>query len=189
MSPELQKQLIEKYPTLFKDRNKSPKESLMCFGCEFGDGWYKIFDNLCEYLTILSESDFAIEVKPEFKPEDKKYPFLWIKNPDIVFMQVKEKYGTMRVYWNAKELENYDELASKAKDVDEISKHSDRFYQRVDEAIEYVLFLSSKICEVCGKEGKLYSDGWCMTRCKEHIIERYGYDPDEDDENSEDTQP
>jgi hypothetical protein len=46
MTPGLEKQLIEKYPVLFQDVNKSPKETLMCFGCECGDGWFDILDNL-----------------------------------------------------------------------------------------------------------------------------------------------
>jgi len=55
MSPELEKQLIEKYPILFRDVNKSPKETCMCWGIEAGSGWYDIIDNLCGYITHLQE--------------------------------------------------------------------------------------------------------------------------------------
>ena len=52
MKQELEQQLIAKYPKLFGDVNKSPMESLMCFGCECGDGWYDILDNLLRIYYI-----------------------------------------------------------------------------------------------------------------------------------------
>ena len=50
MNLELQQKLIEKYPILFQDKDKSPKETLICFGIETGDGWYKILDDLFGYI-------------------------------------------------------------------------------------------------------------------------------------------
>jgi hypothetical protein len=46
MKEELELKLIEKYPKLFVNVNRSPKESLMFFGCEHGDGWIYIMYNL-----------------------------------------------------------------------------------------------------------------------------------------------
>lgn len=179
MSPELQYSLIEKYPVLFKDKDKPMTQSLMCFGCEFQDGWYKIFDDLCDYLTRLSEGEQLIQLKPELKTKEN-YGYMYVKNPTISFTQVKEKYGTMRVYWIGNGIDNWDEIESKLDDSVKTDNLFNKYYDRVENAIDYVEFLSSKICEECGEPGKVYTNGWYVSRCKKHAIEHYGFDPDED---------
>ena len=177
MSPELEKQLIEKYPGLFRDVNRSPKESLMCFGCEHRDGWYNILDNLCGYLTSLQKNrTFFLSLKDG--------EFIDFHCPDITFMQIKEKYGTLRVYWHFKEIENYEELKAKLVKPEQLDEHIERYSNIIESTIEFCEYLSSKTCEVTGKPGKLYSKGWCVTLCKEEAIKRFGFDPD--DEVSED---
>jgi hypothetical protein len=79
MKQELQEQLFQKYPDIFKDRNKPPQVSAMCFGIDCMDGWYKIIDELCEKFDFLTKS-FGSQV---------------------VANQVKEKYGTLRFYISA----------------------------------------------------------------------------------------
>ena len=58
-------------------------------------------------------------------------------------VQVKEKFGTLRFYGSGG------------------PPDSDLFFG----AIEFAEFLSSKICEYCGKEGKLRGKGWLYTLC------------------------
>jgi hypothetical protein len=71
MSPELESKLIQDFPNLFVDKDKPPTESLMCFGCECGDGWYEIIRAFC-----------------------------WIaKDSDVRFSQIKEKFGGLRLYY------------------------------------------------------------------------------------------
>ena len=177
MSPELEHKLIEKYPILFGDRNKSPRESLMCFGCEHGDGWYDILDNLCGYLTNLQENrSFFLS----FKDKEETYDVCF-NCPDIAFMQIKEKYGTLRVYWNFKEIDDYELIQSKLKDPKQLDEYIGRYSEMIENAIDFCEYLSSKTCEVTGKAGKLYSKGWCVTLCKEEAIKRFGFDPDDDD--------
>src|SRR3990167_1241920 len=77
MSPELDKQLCEKYPELFRGRNKPMTETLMCWGFECDDGWYDLIDGLCLALSSYCE-DNNIEI------------------PEAV--QVKEKFGGLRFY-------------------------------------------------------------------------------------------
>lgn len=184
MSPELEEQLIEKYPVLFRDKDKSPRESLMCFGCEFNNGWYKIFDDLCAYLTMLANHEMFFTLKEEFKTTENK-GYIYIKHPSITFTQVKEKYGTMRVYWIGNGIENYEEFKSKLYDPDSLETNVARYYDKVDNAIDYTTFLSSKVCEECAAPGKVYTNGWYMSRCKKCIIEHYGFDPDEENEHEE----
>lgn len=77
MRDELEKKLIEKYPEIFADVDKPQTESLMCFGCCCGDGWYDLIDALCQALQ-----DTTTEMK----------------EPQIVAFQIKEKFGTLRFY-------------------------------------------------------------------------------------------
>lgn len=179
MSPELEKQLIEKYPVLFRDRYKSPQETCMCWGVEFSNGWYKIFDDLCAYIAKLSKHEMFFKLKDEFKTEENK-GYTCVKSPTISFTQVKEKYGTMRVYWMGNGIDNYDEIEDKLNDLNDLETQTKRYYDRIDNAIDYVEFLSSRVCEDCGESGKLYTSGWYMTKCKKCIVDHYGFDPDED---------
>jgi hypothetical protein len=71
MNKELEKKLTNKYPKLFAGVHKSPRDSCMVFGCEHGDGWFKIIEELCEKI--------------------KNYE-------DVEFLQIKEKFGGLRVY-------------------------------------------------------------------------------------------
>lgn len=70
MRQELFRSLCEKYPNLFSDVDKPPMDSLMCFGCECGDGWYKLIDNACKIIA---------------------------KNPNAKLVYVKEKFGQLRI--------------------------------------------------------------------------------------------
>ena len=72
MTPDLEKSIIEKYPSLFA--NIGQKGSPMCFGLEVGDGWAGIISTMC---WILNQRD-----------TDK----------DFRFDQIKEKFGLLRVY-------------------------------------------------------------------------------------------
>lgn len=79
MSPELERQLVEKYPKLFAGYGAPPNWSPMAFGFECGDGWFDLLDTLC---AQLSQSD----------PSGKEGA------EPITALQVKEKYGTLRFY-------------------------------------------------------------------------------------------
>jgi len=51
MNVRLENKLFKKYPKLFpKGRKVNPKESLLCFGFECGDGWYWLIDKLSETI-------------------------------------------------------------------------------------------------------------------------------------------
>ena len=78
MKAELQKELFEKYPKIFRQKDLSMRETCMCWGIATGDGWFWLIDNLC------SELQWDID-----------------KNgyPQIEATQVKEKFGTLRFYY------------------------------------------------------------------------------------------
>jgi hypothetical protein len=131
MNTELTNKLFIKYPALCKDRNAPPTQSLMCFGFEVGDGWYKILDETFAEITKVME----------------------VHNCDVTLMQVKEKFGTLRIYYA---------LTSANTEVDDVCAEDDRVYEIVCEAEDK----SAKTCEVCGEPGKCNNEGWIKCRCE-----------------------
>lgn len=174
MKPESEQALVRKYPELFRNRTKSPKESLMCFGCECGDGWRGILDNLFGYLCQVRESHcHMIALKPEFA-NDSNDGYLDLCCPPVVLDQIKEKYGTLRVYWHF-DTEDLEKTRDTVKNEEELDRYVERYSNLVEDAVDFAEYLSSKTCEVTGKPGKLYSDGWCVTLCEEEAKKRFGW--------------
>jgi len=63
-------------------------------------------------------------------------------------LQIKEKFGALRFYLDDMS-EEYREVVSRAENK------------------------SLETCEDCGAPGKMYSDGWMLTLCREHALERW----------------
>lgn len=70
MKGDLQIKLVKKYPNLYKNFGGDVRQTLMAFGFECGDGWFKLIDELSAKLEPLG----------------------------IVAEQVKEKWGGLRFY-------------------------------------------------------------------------------------------
>jgi hypothetical protein len=122
--------LYEKYPNLFVNRSKTPMESCMSFGVECNLGWYEILSNLC-YEISQHENNIT--------NEKNKNRFNENYSP-VVFDQIKEKFGGLRVYYSG----------------------GDEFVEglvNMAEAISYC------ICENCGDQGKPNKQGWITTLC------------------------
>jgi hypothetical protein len=185
MNQNLDRQLSEKYPKLFKNKNLPPSQTLMCFGCECGDGWYKVLDHLFCYLTELMERklhiDYSKEYQEKYKGEKdfyKKYSSYKFLPPQIVLDQVKEKYATLRVYYHIVS-EDIPEDIWAALDLDDFYKKLKEYQDAVDHAIEFAEYQSSRTCEVTGEEGKLYIKGWHKVLCDDEA-KKIGYLPEED---------
>lgn len=110
MNDKLDKKLCKKYPKIFKDRRASMENTAMCWGFEHGDGWYNILDRLC--CCIQSYIDANINHSTDII--------------QLVATQVKEKYGTLRFYYNG----GSDEIAG---------------------MVQFAENLSRYICESCGR--------------------------------------
>ena len=65
----------------------------------------------------------------------------------VYLRQVKEKFGGLRVYIDGPD--------------------------KADDIVEKYSSMSYKICEICGEEGKLRSDGWYITLCDQHDEDRH----------------
>lgn len=170
MTPELQQKLIDKYPILFQDKDKSPKETLICFGIEAGDGWYKILDDLFGYFYNIMDNEVYLPFKKEYIVQgDVETYGIEKKPPKIKLVQVKEKYGTLRVYTSVYDDETpSDEILQKLED-NSYERSLKSVYSRYDFAVDYAEYLSSKTCEICGEDGKLVGSSWLRTLCEEHI--------------------
>lgn len=132
MNTENTKRIIDACPSLFEtiedeQRRMSNEElfSPIAFYFECGDGWTDLLVDLCK----------KIQAHAVTLPEGA--------TQDIVALQVKEKYGTLRFY---------------------LSVHDDTLENLVKEAEER----SACTCETCGKPGTLRGAMWMYTACDEH---------------------
>jgi hypothetical protein len=176
MKRELDSQLCEKYPLIFKDRNADMRTTAMCWGLECGDGWYNIIDVLCGLLTsdyrqaksrydsikdkvgqVANEWSKKIVTQEQIDEAKAKLDEETLKVP--VAVQVKEKFGGLRFY---------------------VQAATDKHYQY----ISFAESMSYRTCEECGAPGKTYTDGWHTTLCDIHAAmagkeEEYEYEENE----------
>lgn len=132
MSPDKTKQLVAIFPEMFE--NPSRLSPIALFGIECDDGW---FDLLHELLSTIK----AICVdRPSARPK--------------VF-QIKEKFGSLRFYYDLISLEN-DDLSG-----DGIDNEIDLAVLRAEDRSELE-------CECCGKPSTITAKSyWLSNRCDE----------------------
>lgn len=175
MNAKLDKYLVKKYPYLFWDRHADLRNTAMCWGFACGDGWYKIIKEAAEQLEPLIKEDarknslrekgwykyirnaigFTATSTAVFKvlyglankiwPNMYNNPVYWYGGSPRA-SQIKEKYGTLRF---------------------SLTHGTEAMYAITDKAERQ----SSKICEQCGKPGKLRGRSWLYTACSKHIRE------------------
>jgi len=96
MHQELEQKLYEDFPELYRGRNKSSRESLMCFGFSCGDGWFQIiYDLSADILAMVKEEGIAV--------------------PEVT--QVKEKLGALRFYLGISRNEKIHQRISQAEEL------------------------------------------------------------------------
>jgi hypothetical protein len=127
--------LYEKYPDMFSNRHKSPRESCMSWGCECSIGWYDILSSLCWMISqheenIVWNTEFKQKTEPDYKSD-----YVPVK-----FDQIKEKFGGLRVYYSG----------------------GDGY---VGGLVGMASAMSYKICEACGERGSPNKGGWIVTLC------------------------
>jgi len=139
MSPENTKQLYEKYPLIFGQKDLDMRQTAMCWGFECGNGWYTIINEICANIQnhIDNKNDSI-----KYKKERGELPADAPSYPQIEATQVKEKFGGLRFYTN----------------------YSDEY---IDGVIAMAESMSLKTCEQCGNPGNDESDGyWISTLCE-----------------------
>ena len=142
MNQELDEQLCAKYPKIFVNRNADMRTTAMCWGFECGDGWYNIIDKLCG--NIQSHIDWSIKNNAWDLEKDTKNVRSII--PQVVAVQVKEKFGSLRFYYDG----------------------GDDYIRGLSVMAES---MSMVTCETCGAPGKTRGRGWMYTACDTHAQE------------------
>jgi hypothetical protein len=65
--PELdESDVMDNHPNIFRDKDKSPKETLICFGIAVGEGWLPIINELCHEIKTVTDSLIATQIKEKF---------------------------------------------------------------------------------------------------------------------------
>lgn len=159
MSPELTKELLDKYPLIFKGRKQGLRRSLMGFGFEHGDGWYPVLDVLfglmySDLRQAQSRYDYLRENEGK-SPSEGAQPVtaIDVERARLAMsraaeaipeaLQVKEKFGALRVYLNRTE-------------------------PTVAAYVTFAEAMSACTCEECGAPGRRRSGGWIRTLCDTH---------------------
>jgi len=122
MNNELQQRFLERWPAWF-DTKGDIRKTLMSSGFCHGDGWFDILWRLLEDLEPL------------------------VGGRQFQVLQVKEKFGGLRVY---------------------VSSTTDEIQTRIESAEQESL----GTCEICGRPGRRHEAGWIKTLCDEHASAR-----------------
>jgi len=152
MKKELQEKLFSNYPELFRQKDLPMSETCMCWGIDCGDGWYDLIDTVCNFI------DFHMK-------ENKKW------TPKIEFVQVKEKFGGLRMYYHTiimkeEEFENSD-LKKWYKNYEDYRAVMNNGSCMINGAINLALLISQTICEFCGQKATKRTSGWIHNLCEE----------------------
>jgi hypothetical protein len=149
MDAELENKLYEKYPQFFSNKDKGIMQSCMAWGCECGNGWFDIISSLCWMIKQHEDNKrWQKEFKNKQNQEIKDSMGITIEGEEpeyfpVKFDQVKEKYGTLRVYFSGGD-------------------------EYVEGLVSMAEAISGKICEVCGNKGQPSKGGWISTLCESH---------------------
>lgn len=116
----LRQSIILDHPELFGTPPFNVRETCIAFGLECGDGWLPILDDLCTKLSDALKRDPGTQFR---------------------FMQVKEKWGALTMYYNG----GNDEMRSLLSEAES---------------------QAAKTCEYCGGPSEIRNDGgWYTTVC------------------------
>ena len=111
--------IIQPDPTL--------RNNLMVFGFEIGEGWMSLV------IELLDKIQHLVDNNPEYS--------------GLQVIQVKEKYGSLRVYLNY-------------------------YYKEIEELIQEYEEKSCYICEECGEKGEIRNiNNWYTALCDKHYAE------------------
>ena len=141
MDTKLTQKLYKKYLKFFKQHKDPMTETAMCWGLECGDGWYSIIEEVCAFLAEAGMSwtfsNYNQETQQDEEPKAKDRVF--------EFTQIKEKYGTLRMYYttNSKTLGDMAAIMT-----------------------TWAEWKSGKTCEGCGGPAKMNKGFWSYVMCK-----------------------
>jgi len=160
MNNHLDKYLCKKYPKIFSNRYKSPKETCMCWGFEVRDGWFFLLDALCNSIQnyLDGHNEWVEKYSEDYKKKISKEHISkkMIEEqctliPQVVADQVKEKFGGLRFYYSGGD-------------------------EKIRGMVTLAENLSYQICEKCGimnENVNSTSKGYIRTLCSNCIDENF----------------
>lgn len=140
MHSRLEQKLAEEFPFMKRNPAALKEQPAMdlygAFGCECGDGWYELIKEMCAEIAAVY-ANLGVEI-------------------GFVPVQVKEKFGALRVYG-----------ASTPEMQDELEAILDKYEEK-----------SKTVCELCGESGIWRRDlSWKRTLCETHYYEAKNVKP------------
>lgn len=115
------KEIIAKYPELFGEPPFDPRKNLIAFGFECDEGWFPLLEEtFAKISTIVKRENIE----------------------DFRFVQIKEKFGTLRLYTRGSSTEEIEQILHEAE------------------------AKSGTICEKCGAPATTEWGGWVTTLCE-----------------------
>jgi hypothetical protein len=192
MNKELQDKLYSDFHDLFQEKDLDMTQTCMCWGIECGDGWEPIIRSMCVMIvsrnrhTARLKGPFTGAFDLYTRLTDKAKPILRLLEkifqrpkyswqfPAIMlyeifpgwgvrFTQIKEKFGTLRVYYDVYNKYTEEDLQRFDKKSVEIAE--EHYIGFLDGVISYTEYLSSKTCENDSNPGSLSRHGWWRTLC------------------------
>lgn len=123
--------------------NTFPKMYGEHFGFEIGKGWWPMLASLSRH--IQGHINWRAETIERLmkNPSDRPMPE---KVPQVVVLQIKEKFGGLRFYYNGGD----DKIAGMVQMTEAWCGHT---------------------CESCGEPGEMRQGGWLRTLCDKHAKE------------------
>ena len=154
MNTDLTRQLHAKYPAIFRNH---------CW-LEHGAGWCGIVDAMCEAMTVAYTTCIHVDaaraktlgIAPQADPDGElQYP-LHVECPQVVVLQIKEKYATLRVHYRLEFEAKFSELAYGQNPMAEATRIADGYHSYMDGIVHLAETLSARTCEETGKPGELH---------------------------------
>lgn len=151
MRQELQLELQSQFA--FMKRDMSLGNRYQNYGCECGDGWFELIQELCQRITNV-------------------YKFEGIDDIDIEILQIKEKFGKLRFYYrhfgDSNTIQAIDFLGVGPLRLSPPSDEECEYKKKISELVHSYEEWSSHICEKCGGRGALRTDFvWKKTLCED----------------------
>ena len=164
MRADLEKKLEEEFSFMKKGNSFEEQreegfvdDTYNAFGLECDDGWYDLIHDLCK------------EIDEAYRDAGRKI--------DLIVIQIKEKFGTLRFYYAFEGKPHYLHAfdmfgADGGCSVRNLPKGDD-FEDKIAEIVRKYEKKSGSVCEVCGSKGKIRPElGYVQTLCDKCYKER-----------------
>jgi len=187
LKPELEQELLRKYPRLYRQRYMSMRATCMCWGFDVGDGWFHLLDNLSFKLTRIGE---IYDIWVEATQVKEKYGTLhfyhgWQYGPSWVLPGPagEAPRGKWRMPWlGGTKVRRLDPVSLTLRTVSD--KELDRIARLIDKLVDDAEGESARTCEQCSMPGALCGHGWLTTLCRgcAKKLEEYYPEPEDTEE-------